>query len=318
MGQVVASKDLWECCGEEEACPLHKAASSGRAASVQRLLRARASVHTWDISGCTPVHLAAENGHLEVLHLLLSSNGHVDVRDVGGRRPLHKAAEAGATEAIRLLLLGRADVEARDIDGMSPAHTAAAAGTLTGSVLRVLLEGRVDVRAKNRYGAAPVDLAASSGHPRVLRWLRGTELDPKTIYTCPIFPKPMPLQDDDPEPDQPVVRDTTDVTKKQVEDLPTANLTTPRIKSTEIIPKLPDDLELASPKDQSFGSPSGSADVCRHNPLISQAPPNSQPLASPENPMHGSSRQAPVEPANPEESVAVRDTIQRNRRHVSC
>jgi len=312
MGQVVASKDLWECCGEEETCPLHKAASSGRAVAVQRLLRARAVVHTWDVSGCTPVHLAAENGHLEVLHLLLSSNGHVDIRDVGGRRPLHKAAEAGVTEAIRLLLLGRADVEARDIDGMSPAHVAAAAGTLTGSVLRVLLEGRVDVRAKNRHGAAPVDLAASSGHPRVLRWLRGTELDPKTLYACPSVPPPMSLQDDDGE--RPVAPDTLHATMKQVEDSCTTKETTPRLMSKEITPKLPDDAELDRPKDQSASSCSDSSDVCRLNPLLSRVHPNGQPLAPPEPSLHGTG----LEPADIEESVVVRNAIQRNRRHVSC
>jgi len=315
MGQVAASKDLWECCGEEETCPLHKAASSGRTAVVQRLLRARAVVHTWDISGSTPVHLAAENGHLEVLHLLLSSNGHVDIRDVGGRRPLHKAAEAGATEAISLLLLGRADVEARDIDGMSPAHAAAAAGTLTGSVLRVLLEGRVDVRAKNRHGAAPVDLAAASGHPRVLRWLRGTELDPKMLHACPIFPKATHLQDEDPvsfdakdddgPPTAPEMMDwpvsglPPDVPDRQADDLATLRETAPTVQ------------------DQSAGSTCGSRDVCRLNPLLSGAAPKGtgQQLAPHEPLARATSME---EAADLEERVVVANAIQRNRRHVSC
>lgn len=179
MGQAAGADDgglAGMCCAPEESNPLHAAARSNDMASMKRLLRSRASPHTWDISGSCPAHLAAESGNLETLRLLLACHCDVDIRDVSGERPAHRAAEAGCADAISVLILFRANLEATDIDGRTAVHCAAAAGTLTGSLLRLLVEGGANMQATTRHGETPVDLAAANGHKRVVRWLRGATL----------------------------------------------------------------------------------------------------------------------------------------------
>ncbi len=90
--------------------PIHDAARLGDAATVQRLLKADASLRDAPTeSGLTPLHMAAMNADSGPLRTLLAAGARVDARDGDGATPLHMAAFATRTENARLLLHAGAD-----------------------------------------------------------------------------------------------------------------------------------------------------------------------------------------------------------------
>jgi ankyrin repeat protein len=101
--------------------PLHRAAQSGSAQTVQLLLVHGAEVNARNLyNGQSPLHLAASSGNPAVVSLLLEHGAEVDVRMAVALTPtddvkylltpLHVAVLAGQPEAIKLLLAASASV----------------------------------------------------------------------------------------------------------------------------------------------------------------------------------------------------------------
>lgn len=108
--------------------PLHEAASLGRKAIVQLLLRARANpAATNRISESTPYHCAAAKGKAACLDILLQHDpSKVDMKDRNFRTPLWWAAYLGHDDCVNVLLKYRPDVNRKDNEKNSPidvAHT---------------------------------------------------------------------------------------------------------------------------------------------------------------------------------------------------
>lgn len=77
---------------------LHRAALSGNAEVVEKLLRVGADLEGRDRAGGTALHLAAKEGRLGLVRCLVRSGGDPGAVDMIGRNPLYIAAAQGHTK----------------------------------------------------------------------------------------------------------------------------------------------------------------------------------------------------------------------------
>jgi len=151
--------------------PLHRAAGSGDAAEVRRLLRAGADPQALDRDGVMPLYRAAEAGSRDAVSALKRRGVPVDHFDRLGRTPLAAAAESGvSTNVARSLLQARACPDgapyARDHGIEPPLITLCRQGDM--DAVRQLLAGRAapdtEASAAGVDGpATALQLAAASG-----------------------------------------------------------------------------------------------------------------------------------------------------------
>ena len=163
-----------------------RAASLGRARTLERLVRCGADVGKPGQHCATPFWLACGNGHLDCAKLLRKRLGD-DVLDhelTLGRTPLHVAAAGGHADVVLWLLEtgnvfvdARVDLHAyrrgmkvrlgrpkRDDQGATPLFLAAARGDL--DLVGIFLQHGADVDAVCRE-QTPLEAACAQGHARV-------------------------------------------------------------------------------------------------------------------------------------------------------
>jgi ankyrin repeat protein len=159
--------------------PLHLAARSGGADTVQALLGAGANASAKNDLGVTPLHSAVDAADTRTIELLLSRGADVNAADVRGRTPLHWAAKLRSdSDRVIALLVGRqAKPDLADKQGRTPLHVAAEAGN--DGAARALLAAGAKPGAADRMGVTPLHLAASGDKARVVELLlnRGATAD---------------------------------------------------------------------------------------------------------------------------------------------
>jgi ankyrin repeat protein len=90
-------------CGCANNTPLIKAANSGNAKEVSRLLADGADVNAKNLRGNTPLHVAADQGLKDVAELLIAKGADVNAKNLRGNTPLHDAANQGYKDVAELL-----------------------------------------------------------------------------------------------------------------------------------------------------------------------------------------------------------------------
>jgi len=105
---------------EDNASPLHLAASKGHTSVVNVLLDARADVNALDKSHVTPLLAAVKNKHIAAAEKLVAAGASLLSRTKDGNTPLMLASEAGDVSMVRLLLSrGKEGLNAENADSMS-------------------------------------------------------------------------------------------------------------------------------------------------------------------------------------------------------
>ncbi len=98
--------------------PIHDAARIGKAAEVDRILKATPSVRDAKTAlGSQPVHLAAANPDPGPLRSLLAAGADANARDADGVTPLHLAVYTQNTRNTQILLDAGADPKAKSNAG---------------------------------------------------------------------------------------------------------------------------------------------------------------------------------------------------------
>jgi uncharacterized protein len=132
-------------------------------------------------TGATPLLRAAKSGDAEVVKRLLAKGARVDLPNVLGHTPLMAAAGAGrgntptrgrtrtevqAVETLERLLAAGADVNHRAVDGDTAVHGAAIRGW--NDVIRLLAANGAALDVADRDGMTPVDYALGYYRPTYL------------------------------------------------------------------------------------------------------------------------------------------------------
>jgi uncharacterized protein len=104
---------------------LLKAAESGQAAEVRRLLGDGANVQVRDREGRTALAIAAYYDNAEMAEALLEHGADPNAREYDGWTPLMRAAKNGNLEVLRVLLKHGANVNAQGLNGESALKLAA-------------------------------------------------------------------------------------------------------------------------------------------------------------------------------------------------
>ncbi|XP_035540462.1 potassium channel AKT2/3-like isoform X2 [Juglans regia] len=135
-------------------------ASTGNAAFLDELLKARLDPHIGDSKGRTPLHIAASKGHEECVLVLLKHTFNVHLRDINGNTALWDAIASKHHSIFRILYHCAA---------VSDPHiaadllcTAAKRDNLT--VMEELLKQGLNVDSKDRHGIKPIEIAMAKSN----------------------------------------------------------------------------------------------------------------------------------------------------------
>jgi ankyrin repeat protein len=162
---------------------LYQAAAVGRAALVELLLSANASVDTPNEEGATPLCIAAQNGHTAVIELLLATKASVDTPTQDGATPLSVAAQQGHTAAVERLLGAGADPHHMSNQHENVIWSAAYSGSA--KIVRMLLLRGADPSLqshsddKEYANMTALDVALKQGHAAVAALLRAETMHAK-------------------------------------------------------------------------------------------------------------------------------------------
>ena len=170
----------------DDSFPLHDAARSGNAESVQLYLDQGADPNRKDKGPdrFTALHVATQHGQIEVARLLLDNRAKVNAPSAKKWTALHLAAKYGRVEIARLLLDSRAKVNARTAKDSTALHIAAQYGQV--EIARLLLDNSAKVQAWGEwYGLrTPLFVAVEQNQVDVARLLleRGAKPDRGVIF----------------------------------------------------------------------------------------------------------------------------------------
>ncbi|CAK7357046.1 unnamed protein product [Dovyalis caffra] len=157
---------------EEEGDPnmafnLLTAASTGNAAFLEELLKAKFDPDIGDSKGRTPLHIAASNGHEECVWVLLKHGCNIHVRDINGKTALWEAISSNHHSIFRILY-HFANISDPYTAG-DLLCTAAKQNDLT--LMKELLEEGLNVDSKDRHGKTAVQVAMAENHEDMVNLL---------------------------------------------------------------------------------------------------------------------------------------------------
>nr|XP_016440447.1 PREDICTED: potassium channel AKT2/3-like [Nicotiana tabacum] len=172
--------DLFLEVGEEDSDPnmsinLLTVASTGNAAFLDELLKARLDPDIGDSKGRTPLHIAASKGHEECVMVLLRHGCNIHLQDVNGNTALWEAI-AAKHHPIFEILYHWASIADPYVAG-DLLCTAARKNDLT--IMKELLKHGLLVDSKDRHGSTPIRVAIEENHVEMVKILliNGAEID---------------------------------------------------------------------------------------------------------------------------------------------
>ncbi|KAL5854600.1 hypothetical protein ACOSQ4_004402 [Xanthoceras sorbifolium] len=157
--------DLQEEGGEEDGDPdmslnLLTAASTGNAAFLDELLRARLDPDIGDSKGRTPLHIAASKGHEDCVLVLLKHACNLHLRDMNGNTAMWEAISSKHLSIFRIIYHCTAISDPYTTGDLL--CTAAKRNDLT--VMRELLKCGLNVDSKDRHGLTAIQVAMAENH----------------------------------------------------------------------------------------------------------------------------------------------------------
>jgi ankyrin repeat protein len=155
--------DLRAVSGDEEILPLHDACAQEHLHIAKYLLAlpgAADDIHTKNVYGHTPLHRAAESEAASTVQLLLELGADVDVCDNDDTTPLMLA---GSLSVVKLLLAAGADATAVDTEKQSVLHYQASEGASAGSIC-LLLKAGADPTLLDSDGSTAAHIAGINGY----------------------------------------------------------------------------------------------------------------------------------------------------------
>ncbi|KAK4337817.1 hypothetical protein RND71_042304 [Anisodus tanguticus] len=177
--------DLFLDVGEEDSDPnmsinLLTVASTGNAAFLDELLKARLDPDIGDSKGRTPLHIAASKGHEECVMVLLRHGCNTHLQDVNGNTALWEAI-AAKHHPIFEILYHWASVSDPYVAG-DLLCTAARRNELT--IMKELLKHGLLVDSKDRHGSTATHVAIEENHVEMIQLLllNGAEIDDTLKY----------------------------------------------------------------------------------------------------------------------------------------
>lgn len=164
--------DLLMESGEEDGDPnmsvnLLTVASTGNAAFLDELLKARLDPDIGDSKGRTPLHIAASKGHEECVLVLLKHACNVHLRDMNGNTALWEAISSKHQSIFRILYHCAA---------ISDPYTAGdllctAAKRNDMLVMKELVKYGLNVDAKDRHGRTAIQIAMAENYAEMVNFL---------------------------------------------------------------------------------------------------------------------------------------------------
>lgn len=118
------------------------------------LIRAGADPNAKDLSGHTPLHHAALSQDAESINFLIQFGVDMNARDAMGKTAMHHAARFMDRSLVSALYEKGADIDARDHFGLTPIHDAALMGNM--DVVLFLIKAQANTRTRESSGMAPV------------------------------------------------------------------------------------------------------------------------------------------------------------------
>jgi ankyrin repeat protein len=172
---VVASADVNLLSGENNAAPLHHAASQDQLEAVSELLMVRnCNINAKNSKKETPLHVSVSAPR--IVEVLLGKGADQGIRDQDGSTPLHVAAKKGFKESVKLLIKRGADVTSMDENGYMALHLAAEEGHL--SVVELMISNEnVRIDATSQSGMTALHVAACEGQLEVAKFLISKSLE---------------------------------------------------------------------------------------------------------------------------------------------
>jgi ankyrin repeat protein len=178
---------LAACSSDEPESPpqpgaLIRAAASGDAALVERLLDRGADPDAADQDGRTAVTHAAYGGHARVVRLLVDAGADVDLQDATRANALLSTGETGYLDVLEEVLRGDPDLTRTNRFGGTALIPAADRGHV--AVVRRLLDTEIDVDHVNDLGWTALLEAVILGdggaaHTEIVRHLLDAGADPR-------------------------------------------------------------------------------------------------------------------------------------------
>ncbi|XP_069911979.1 ankyrin repeat domain-containing protein 26 isoform X15 [Oryctolagus cuniculus] len=149
---------------------IHRAASAGNVAAVEKILGCRRSgVDDVDHKSRTALHWACAKGHQDMVAFLISRRCLLDPQDKRAATPLIKAVQCPAENCATLLLDHGADPNIEDEIGNTALHYAAYGGNTR--MAEKLLSSNADIEKKNETGLTPLLVAIQQNQESMVKFL---------------------------------------------------------------------------------------------------------------------------------------------------
>lgn len=180
IGDLVVNKEEDE--DPNLAFNLLTVASTGNAAFLDELLKAKLDPDIGDSKGRTPLHIAASKGHEECALVLLKHACNVHVRDMDGNNALWEAISAKHHSIFRILYHCAAISDPYTAGDLL--CTASKRNDLT--VMKELLKNGLNIDSRDRYGVTAVQIAMAENHPDMVNLLVMNGADIKDVNNSTI------------------------------------------------------------------------------------------------------------------------------------
>ncbi|XP_069912096.1 ankyrin repeat domain-containing protein 26 isoform X37 [Oryctolagus cuniculus] len=149
---------------------IHRAASAGNVAAVEKMLICRRSgVDDVDHKSRTALHWACAKGHQDVVAFLISQRCLLDPQDKRAATPLIKAVQCPAENCATLLLDHGADPNIEDEIGNTALHYVAYGENIR--MAEKLLSSNADIEKKNKTGLTPLLVAIQQNQETMVKFL---------------------------------------------------------------------------------------------------------------------------------------------------